>query len=704
MRTKRSLFVAVLIAGVAGLSGVALAGSPLKTGVISAPAIRGANDELQFARIKGAGASFVTIPVNWDEVAPTVRPPRFDPSKRGDPAYRWGPVDQRVRLARKHGLSPILVVSGAPRWAQGKVPPGPPPSDRDGPYKPNPAQLGMFARAVAGRYSGNFRHLPRVRYYVAWNEPNIYRYLTPQRVNGRAFSPDWYRRMLNAFSDSVHRARPSNVVIGGALASFGIGRRLSPLLFMRRLLCLSKGPRPHPTCRQRASFDVWSHHPYTRGNPFHHAANPDDVSLGDLPKMRRLLNAAVRAHKVKTDRKVQFWVDEISYDSHPPDPSKLTVPILLHARWTAEALYQMWRSGVNVAIWFLIRDEPVGKSDFQSGLYFAGAPNDLSRDRPKPALTAFRFPFVAYRHGTRVSVWGRTPKAKRGPVTIQVVGTRHGWRRVAQVHARRGGIFTARLKYARIKKSLRGKPSRLTYRSAVIADKPRSYWRLDERAGTVARDELHRANGTYLDRPERGGKGALAGKVNWTDTNRSVRFFGGARVALPSMTPPRAVELWLKTTDGGNLPATTFLDAAGGPLRIGSIDRLLQASGLDSSLFSYGYVDDGRWHHVVYSLDGGTARLYVDGRLNDQTAWHPLWDVSEANIAYDPLLNASFRGSLDEVAIYDHPLSAKQVERHYMASGRKPPELGMLRAKADGQAAWPFSLKRPKDRFVLAFG
>src|SRR5213075_986822 len=91
-----------------------------------------------------------------------------------------------------------------------------------------------------------------------------------------------------------------------------------PLSFMRRLLCLSRALRP--TCGFRVRFDVWSTHPYTSGGPTHHAIKPNDVSLGDLPKMRAVLDAAVRAHHILSSGRPEFWVTEFSWDSKPPDP------------------------------------------------------------------------------------------------------------------------------------------------------------------------------------------------------------------------------------------------------------------------------------------------------------------------------------------------------------------------------------------------
>jgi hypothetical protein len=117
-----------------------------------------------------------------------------------------------------------------------------------------------------------------------------------------------------------------------------------------------------------------------------------------------------------------------------------------------EALYRMWKAGVSTVFWFQLRDEARrGRSfaaTYQSGLYFRG--RTFRRDRPKPALRAFRFPFVALPAGRkRVTVWGRTPDSGRGRVVIQARYRGHGWRKVASLRASRAGVFHRRLRRAR---------------------------------------------------------------------------------------------------------------------------------------------------------------------------------------------------------------------------------------------------------------
>jgi hypothetical protein len=267
--------------------------------------------------------------------------------------------------------------------------------------------------------------------------------------------------MVNAVATSVHAVSRSNLVVAGGLDPFGnkgkTWHAVSPLAYMRSLLCVSMGNpkakkaalrRPHATCKTKVLFDVWSHHPYSFNGPFGHAKRKDDVSLGDLPKMRSLLRTALKLHRISSTRGVQFWVTEFSWDTNPP--RRHAAPIGLASRWTAEALYQMWRSGVSLATWFGLEDKG-GKSPYQSGLFFHA--KSLANARAKPVRTAFRFPFVAYLGRGNVSVWGRDATSDKRVVTIQRrVGTHGNWRTVARIRSNVAGIFKGRLKLGATRK------------------------------------------------------------------------------------------------------------------------------------------------------------------------------------------------------------------------------------------------------------
>ncbi|MDQ4082613.1 MAG: hypothetical protein M3123_06960 [Actinomycetota bacterium] len=415
---RRVVIVACLLAALFVFVSPGAARGPLQT-AITDPRFGGPMQERAFTRTRAAGATMVRLILNWRNIAPERRSPDFVATDPRDPAYRWGPFDQEVAAARAAGLEPIASVVFAPDWAEG------PGRGQQGTVRVDPGDFAAFAQAAARRYSGSLRvdgfsePLPRIRYWQAWNEPNRDYFLMPQYESGRLVSADRYRAMVNRFASAVRSAAGTNVVVAGGLAPFGRRNKPAPLAFMRKFLS-----RP-------ARFDVWSHHPYTSGSPTHKAPARDDVSLGDLPEMRRLLAARARAGRVISRGRIGFWVTEFSWDSNPPDPRAL--PASLHARWVAEALYRMWQHGVSVVTWFRIEDDPLRTSPYQSGFFTVDG-------RRKRSLAAFRFPVVGFAKRGGVAVWGRTPAGRAGRVVVELKAGR-GWRRLATVQTNRYGIF-----------------------------------------------------------------------------------------------------------------------------------------------------------------------------------------------------------------------------------------------------------------------
>jgi hypothetical protein len=432
---------------------------PLVTAVADS-AVEGADWPVMLKRMRGSGATAVRFWVSWNEIAPlgTSKPAGFDARDPAAPAYRWEATDSALRAVKAAGLEPIMTISAAPTWAERREPgdellvPG---DQRAATLRPDAAEFAAFAQAITRRYSGGFAGLPRVRLWQPWNEPNHSNDLNPQFLiapdqpatnDTPLLAPAIYRQLLQGFAAAAHDVHADNVVVGGGLAPFFRpspgGRAAAPLTFMRELLCMKRDDRPKPSCPGGPlELDVWSQHPYTSGDARHTANSPFDVSLGDMPQVRKLLRAAERAGRIEARRKVRMWVTEFSWDSSPPD--RYGVPDRLLTRWVAEALDVLWHDGVELVTWFQIRDAvapPQGL--FQSGLYLRCA-GGLACDRPKPMLAAFRFPFTAYRKHGRVDVWGRTPGGRRATVIVEQ--RRAGrWARLTRLRTDRYGIFIAR--------------------------------------------------------------------------------------------------------------------------------------------------------------------------------------------------------------------------------------------------------------------
>jgi hypothetical protein len=248
--------------------------------------------------------------------------------------------------------------------------------------------------------------------------------------------------MLNAFYAGVKAGSPSTQVVTGGTAPYGDpagGARTRPLTFWREVLCLNEALGA-TTCPTRASFDVLAHHAInTSGAPTVPAVSPDDATVADLGELTAILNAAERAGTTGTGGAHPLWVTELWWDSNPPDPSG--VPLKRQARWLEQSLYLLHKQGAAAVLYFRLQDtgaaNPQATRTESAGLLFADG-------APKPAYTAFRFPFVTERKTKRrIVAWGRPPAA--GKLTIQR-RTRQGWRKVKSVQVGAGETFKTQIK------------------------------------------------------------------------------------------------------------------------------------------------------------------------------------------------------------------------------------------------------------------
>ena len=438
------LALAALLAAVALLPAAAnpapATARPLVTGISGI----GDYTPIIFSQTRTTGARFVRIAAYWRHVAPKTLPAGWQPENPADPHYDWSYVDQGVTEAVKAGLTPLLLVDGAPTWAQRCNAPAA--ASAGDLCDPVPAALKAFATAAARRYSGSFGGLPRVQYWQGLNEPNLTMFFFPQfNTKGRPLSPALYRALINAFYAGVKSVDRSNLVLAAGLGPTAVpGLTIGPMRFTRELLCMRGHNHPRPKrgkCGGGVHFDIFDIHPYTTGGP-DHEGGVNDVQLGDLSKLTTLLRAAERAGRIKGQfRRTPLWVTEFSWDSAPPDPGGLRMRIL--TRWAAEAMHRAWSAGIGKFFWYSLRDDPsppAGLSARPCSQASTSAAPTLEEDRPKEVFYAFRFPFVAYPRDNGLLFWGRTPDSSAGEVILQVQKQRR-WRKLAVTRADASGIF-----------------------------------------------------------------------------------------------------------------------------------------------------------------------------------------------------------------------------------------------------------------------
>jgi hypothetical protein len=401
-------------------------------------------------RVENTGARYARINVYWSSVAPT-KPTA--PANPNDPAYNWDEVDRAVRSANAQGLDVILLALNAPPWAE---PPGRPNAIRAGTWKPNSAEFGTFARALATRYSGSFLPtnggglLPKVSFYEAWNEPNLRNYLNPLWKGKKPNAPILYRGLLNAFYAGVKSVSSANQVITGGTSPFGDppgGRRMHPIQFWRTVFCLNKKLRQD--CSAMANFDIFGHNAINSpgDGPSKNASHPEDVTPADMKDLAKVLKAAERAGT--TPGQHDFWSTETWYES-PPERQALSLKG--QAAAMAEAMYILWKAGADNVIWLQIRDSKYDPPihpllSFQTGVYFFNG-------KPKPSVKALQFPFVGDRKkgGSKTTLWGVAPAS--GTLTVEAKAKgKGGFKQIASepVNAGRVFKFTDKVKGKKVK-------------------------------------------------------------------------------------------------------------------------------------------------------------------------------------------------------------------------------------------------------------
>jgi Cellulase (glycosyl hydrolase family 5) len=425
-----------------------------------------AERNLWLDRTVDAGAGIIRVGVAWAGIA-TAQP--ADPTNPGSVSYNFSSVDPVVRSAAAHGVDVLLTVNQAPTWAEG---PGRPAGANVGSWDPNPAFVADFMQAVASRYSGSFappgdQPLPAVKAIQVWNEPNQDFWLGPQFQGTNIVGPDHYREILNASYKAIKAVNPKMLVVTGGTSPYGDnpggpyppppnGPRVRPVQWWEDLLCVrdvkaKKGKKKGkkgtatrklvraPGCGGTAMFDVLAHQPIdnTGKGPLQHGPNRYDASTPDLGRVVSVLRAGEKFGTASGGRH-PVWVTEFWWDSKPPNRSG--APLATQARWLQQSLYLFWKAGASAAINFAIRDTtefPNTRNGFQSGIYFRDG-------RPKPSLTAFRFPFVTERiNRTKLLAWGKAPKA--GQLKIQ---RRQGkrWMNIRKLRVGKGSVFQANLK------------------------------------------------------------------------------------------------------------------------------------------------------------------------------------------------------------------------------------------------------------------
>lgn len=246
------------------------------------------------------------------------------------------------------------------------------------------------------------------------------------------------------------------------------------------------------------------------------------------------------------------------------------------------------------------------------------------------------------------------------------------------------------------------------YGAIVMADQPVAYYPLNETSGTVARDLAGIYDGTYQSNPTLGTPGATA------YTGSSVAFDGSSQYVLIgnpdglNFTGLITMEAWIKpsASDGNrnilehgyNLSPfqEVVLRIQDGNYQVNSWDGTDHIINVPMSAG-----DLNNWVHLVGTYDGVNWNLYRNGALIGSQAYdtgailvNGGWGIGAGTHAGDQRF---FPGNIDEVALYNHALSADRVQTHYLTGIYGLASLTVTRSGNTTVLNWPAGILQQAD-------
>lgn len=243
-----------------------------------------------------------------------------------------------------------------------------------------------------------------------------------------------------------------------------------------------------------------------------------------------------------------------------------------------------------------------------------------------------------------------------------------------------------------------------TYPDLVTAGNPLGYWRGEDAAPALD------TNVTGLYAPAASGNSSTVGRIRLTPGDYPIKFImreggGGEHSEVFSRRDVPGETEWLPLTNGGvpgvakgGLMYISFFAKKNGwgdnwgafvskqgeaglgwqVRRLGSENKVTftrrGAGNDDPATGTITDVPDGNWHHIMVALDGDNVRQWIDGRLDYS---FPSSGIVNAAVGYslafgsrdgtvgpgDPAASW-YRGQMDEICIYDTPLTDEQLFAH----------------------------------------
>jgi len=208
-----------------------------------------------------------------------------------------------------------------------------------------------------------------------------------------------------------------------------------------------------------------------------------------------------------------------------------------------------------------------------------------------------------------------------------------------------------------------------------------AWWKFDETAGKIAADaSRHSRNGTL--------KGDLSFETSSVagKTGKAIKLEGGdglieiAGYKGVTETRPRTVAAWIKTETTRGQIISWGTEDFGKMWNFGFIRGRVGVTPHGGYLYMNAETHDNEWHHVAAVVRAAElpnlyddVTLYLDGAIAEihDIGLLDLWPLETGN-ELDVRIGPGFQGCLDDVRIYDRPLSDEEVQVLFRLESNRP--------------------------------
>ena len=214
------------------------------------------------------------------------------------------------------------------------------------------------------------------------------------------------------------------------------------------------------------------------------------------------------------------------------------------------------------------------------------------------------------------------------------------------------------------------------FEAAAVNAGPIGYWRLDEASGTTAYDYWNGRDGTSRTGVTNGVAGPVPTAFKGFEAgNKAYDFNGGSEVTIPAFNSPKTaltIVAWIKPD--GTPDAYDGIVFSRGGNTVAGLD--FQNDGQlgyhwNDTADTYGWASGmtpviGQWNFVALVVEPALGKIYLDDGSGLQSSENAVTHAAEEfngpfRFGADGNGSRFFKGTLDDVVIYDRALSAVEI-------------------------------------------